>query len=69
METLIGILLYIGAITINTPYSTTQINDIEAQNHESVVIVENDPNQLNQSIELYNEEGDKVIVFEEEIAW
>lgn len=65
MEILLGILLYIGAIVTETPYTVPEIYDIEAQNQITVDTIENDPIQLDASIQLYHEEGDKVIVLEE----
>ncbi|MBI3142493.1 MAG: hypothetical protein HYZ16_06680 [Bacteroidetes bacterium] len=69
MEILLGILLYIGAIVVETPYTYNDIYDIEAQNLSTVDAVENDPVQLDASIQLWLEDGEKVIVLEEEIAW
>jgi len=65
METLIGILLYIGAITTNTTYTTSDITNIESENHSIVLSIENDPEELDNAINIFLQEGDKVIVLEE----
>lgn len=69
MEILLGILLYIGAITTDVPYTTNDIANIEAENNIAVTEVQNNPEQLDASIFIFTQKGDKVIVLEEEIAW
>ena len=65
METLIGILLYIGAISTNTPYTVSQIHDIESQNQAQISQINQDPILLQNANNLYNDEGENVLVWEE----
>lgn len=73
METLIGILLYIGALTTNVEYTTAEINQLEAENQTTISVVENDNAQLNAALSELNDvtiqfQLDKVVVAEE-IDW
>jgi len=72
METLIGILLYIGAITTNVTYTTQEIYQIEDDNQEQVDAVSQDPQQMQEVSNLletvtikYLDGGDKVVVVED----
>lgn len=58
METLIGILLYIGALTTNVEYTEAEIYSIETQNQTSVESVEGNPTLFNSAM---NELGDYTI--------
>lgn len=74
MESLIGVLLYIGAISTNITYTDNQIYQIEDDNQQTVNQVEDTPSQM-QAVEQVLEEheilnvqgGDKVIIFVEEL--
>lgn len=68
MNTLISILLYIGAISTNIEYTENEILLIETQYQSTVDLIESDPNQLHDAID-YSEEltidnstGDKFVV-------
>lgn len=71
METLIGILFYIGAMTTNVTYTDPQIYQIEIDNQEQVNTVEDDPQlsyEAEQNFTPYEIEragGDKVIIYED----
>lgn len=67
METLLAILLYLGVISTNVEYSESQIYSYEDQYKSEIEMVENDPVQLQEAQELYQKEGDKVIVFVEDV--
>lgn len=70
METLIGILLYIGALTTNVEYTTAEINSLELQNQNTITVVENDATQLNAALSELDDvtiqiQLDKVVVADE----
>lgn len=74
MESLIGVLLYIGAISTNITYTDDQIYQIEESNQQTVNSVEDSPQQMQQvdqvleSHELIQiDGGDKIIVIDDEI--
>jgi hypothetical protein len=69
METLVAVLLYIGAISTNIEYTEADIYQIESQNQITVDQVESDPLQIDQANDIWNtailiETGDKAIVVE-----
>lgn len=72
MESLIGVLLYIGAISTNVTYSDNQLYSIEQDNQQTVNQVEDSPSQMqdvNQILEVHEvlevQGGDKIIIYEE----
>lgn len=68
MNTLISVLLYIGAITTNIEYTESEIIQIEGQNQSTVDLIESNPRQLDKAINYSDElkieilTGDKFIV-------
>lgn len=65
METLIGILLYIGAIAPNTTYTAQQIDDLEQANANQIETVEQDPVQMQEAEAQYEMYGPTVLVLDE----
>lgn len=64
METLIGILLFLGAIQPGE-YTQSEIDAIEDNHEIQIQEVQNDPVELDQSLELYEDHGDKILILEE----
>ena len=67
METLLAVLLYIGAISANVEYTQSEIQSIEAQYHSTVVQVEADANQMDEADDVWDtatmiQTGDKIII-------
>ena len=54
METLLAVLLYIGAISTNVEYTESEILSIESQNQGAVTQVESDPYQLDQADDIWD---------------
>lgn len=65
MELLIGILLYLGAVTPDSTYYTSEIEALEQQYSIEINNVESDPIQLDQAEEMYEMSGSRVVVFDE----
>lgn len=73
METLIGILFYIGAVTTNVAYTDSDIYQIEIDNQDQVNMIEDSQQLLLEAqqnfypYEIYQEQtgGDKLILHEE----
>ncbi|MFY0674746.1 MAG: hypothetical protein JXQ87_15210 [Bacteroidia bacterium] len=70
METLIAVLLYIGAISTDVEYTQTQIQSIEAQHQNTVNQVEANPTQLDLADDVWDtsimvQTGDKIIVVDD----
>lgn len=70
METLIGILMYIGAVTVDVPYTTSEIYQIETNHQEMVNTIEEDPHLLLEveyqfsPFEIESDGGDKLVIDE-----
>jgi len=69
MESLIGVLLYIGALTTNITYTDNQIYQIEEDNQQTVNQVEDSPTQMQEVGQVLEEHeiidlqgGDKIII-------
>lgn len=65
METLIGILLFIGAIGPNSAYTTGEIEELEQIHAQEIQVIENNPQQFLEAEAMYQDFGLTVIVQDE----
>lgn len=70
MESLIGVLLYIGALTTNTTYTTQEIYSIEQTNQQIVNSIEDSPTEMSAAtevlelVEVTTDGGDKIVIWD-----
>lgn len=65
METLLGILLFIGAIGPNSHYTESEIGDLEQIHAQEIQVVENNPQQSSEAEVMYQDYGHTVVVYDE----
>lgn len=65
METLLGILLFIGAIGPNSEYTESEINDLEQIHTQEIQVVENNPQQSHEAEVLYQDYGSTIHVLDD----
>lgn len=65
METLLGILLFIGAIGPNSEYTESEIDHLEQIHTQEIQVVENSPQLSLDAEAMYQDYGHTVVVFDE----
>ncbi|MCB0737759.1 MAG: hypothetical protein KDC92_09625 [Bacteroidetes bacterium] len=65
METLIGILLFIGAISPNSEYTVSEIELIEQENLYQIQQVEGDSDAMASANALYHQHSPTILIIDE----
>lgn len=67
METLIGILLFIGAISPNSEYTSSEIELIEQDNLYQIQQIKDDQEAMANAEAIYHQHGPTILIVEDPI--